>query len=101
MGKRVSPKSSRTGPGSLISVQWRTAACSTKAGHESTACIKQVHGKRVRSKQEASVGPSYRVKVKSSGWFERRSKVGPESAYGKSRFEFESFAEPSGGEKER
>ena len=56
---------------------------------------------RVRMWQGASVSPSYRAKVKSSGWFERRSKVGPESDYGKSRFEFESFAEPSGGEKER
>ena len=65
--KRASLKLQRARLGSFIPVQCGADARSTKAGHESTACIKQVHSEDARLKQRARVSPSHRAKVNSVG----------------------------------
>ena len=69
LGKRVSPSLPRAGLDLLIPVQCGAHARSTKAGHGSTACIKQVHSERVLLREVVSVNSSYRAKVNSVGGF--------------------------------
>ena len=69
LGKRVSPSLPRAGLGLLITVQCGAHVRSTKAGHGSTACIKQVHSERVYLKEVASANSSYRAKVNLVGGF--------------------------------